>query len=211
VSTDTTTRLLELARGQHEVVATHQGRCFGTTAELRREFETHRWNREARSVFGVAGAPHTALYMAMARLLRAGPGAVISHQSALVLWGIVAAPLDPLHVTRMRAANGSKLRGDGIVPHETRRMPPHHVTRHCDFPIVTPSRALFDVASITPIGRVERWLDRVWTMRLVDHGSLRTTTRTLTSGGGGVSGPWGCCLARGAWTTSRPRVAWKVA
>jgi hypothetical protein len=111
----------------------------------------------------------------------------------------------------MRAANGSKLRGDGIVPHETRRMPPHHVTRHCDFPIVTPSRALFDVASITPIGRVERWLDRVWTMRLVDHGSLRTTTRTLTSGGGGVSGPWGCCLARGAWTTSRPRVAWKVA
>jgi very-short-patch-repair endonuclease len=194
VSTDTTTRLLELARGQHEVVATHQGRCFGTTAELRREFETHRWNREARSVFGVAGAPHTALYMAMARLLRAGPGAVISHQSALVLWGIVAAPLDPLHVTRMRAANGSKLRGDGIVPHETRRMPPHHVTRHCDFPIVTPSRALFDVASITPIGRVERWLDRVWTMRLVDHGSLRTTYEDLDKRGRRGVRPMGLLL-----------------
>ena len=183
MATDTTTRLLEFARGQHGVVATHQGRCFGTTTELRREFETHRWQREARSVFGVAGAPRTALYTAMARLLRAGPGALISHQSALGLWGIVAAPLDPLHVTRMRAANGSKLRGDGIIPHETRRMPPHHVTQHRDFPIVTPSRALFDVAATAPMGRVERWLDRAWTMRLVDHASLRETYEDLDKPG----------------------------
>lgn len=196
VATDTTTRLLEFARTQHGVVATHQGRCFGTATELRREFETHRWRREARSVFGVAGAPRTALYVAMARLLRAGPGAVISHQSALALWGIVAAPLDPLHVTRMRAANGSKLSGDGIIPHETRRMPPHHVARHRDFPVATPSRALFDVASRAPIGRVERWLDRAWTMRLVDHNSLRTTYEDLDKPGRRGVRPMGLLLGR---------------
>ncbi|MGI9623281.1 MAG: DUF559 domain-containing protein [Acidimicrobiales bacterium] len=108
----------------------------------------------------------------MARLLRAGPGAVVSHDSALVVWNVVNARLDPIHVTRMRAANGSKLGGDGLVSHETRKMPPHHVTTHLGFPIVTPARALADVAASTPIGRVERWVDRAWTMRLVDYSSL---------------------------------------
>jgi len=109
----------------------------------------------------------------MARLLRAGPGAVLSHHSALALFGVSGLGLDPLHVTRMRGSNGIKLRGDSIIPHESRRLPPHHITVHHGFPTVTPSRALADVSRIESLGRVERWLDWLWSRRLVTHSSIR--------------------------------------
>ena len=176
-------RLLELASLQHGVVATHQARALGSRHQAHHELSGPTWRSELSGVFGVAGAPRTPLYVAMARLLRSGPGAVVSHHSALWLWGVLPEHLDPLHITRMRAANGSKLRRDGIVPHETRKMPGHHVTSHRGFPIVVPARALADVAATTPLGRVERWLDRAWTSRLVDYGILRTVLDDLNKRG----------------------------
>ena len=72
---DALDRLMHLAASQHGVVATHQGRAVATPHELRRLFAGPLWRREARSVFGVAGAPRTRLYELMVALLRAGPRA----------------------------------------------------------------------------------------------------------------------------------------
>ncbi len=175
--------LLAIAAQQHGVVAAHQARTLGTRHEVQREFSSSTWRRERSQVFGVAGAPVTPMYRAMLGVLRAGPGAVVSHHSALWLWGVLPEHVDPLHVTRMRAANGSKLKRDGIAPHETRRMPPSHVTCHNAIPVVTPARALADVAATTAMGRVERWLDRCWTMRLVDYDVLTAVLDDLDKPG----------------------------
>jgi len=120
----------------------------------------------------VAGAPITARTIAMARLLRSGPGGTVSHVSALALWDVIDHGLDPLHVNRIRHSNSHRPRLDGVVPHETRRMPPGHVTTHDGFSIATPARALADAAATTPVGRLERWLDSAWSKRLVTYGDL---------------------------------------
>ena len=165
--------LLQLARRQHGVVASHQARKHGSRAQLHHEFTRPIWTEEAPQVHGLAGAARTPEFHAMVRLLRSGPGAVVSHISALWLWQVVAGErFDPLHVTRIRGSNGVKVRADGVVVHESRKMPPHHVTTHRGFSIVTPARALADVAAREPIGRVERWLDRAWSLRLVSHAEL---------------------------------------
>lgn len=164
--------LYQLAERQHGVVATHQARPFATTSQLRREFASNRWRRCAPGVFRAAGAPAGPYALVMVALLRAGPGAVVSHQSALALFGLPGPKLTPVHTTRMRGSNGVKVRGDGIVPHESRRLPPHHITVHDGFPTVTPSRALADASRTEGIGRLERWLDWLWVRRLVSATSV---------------------------------------
>jgi very-short-patch-repair endonuclease len=183
MSQDLRSALLAVASIQHGAVASHQARTLGTRHQTQREFSSATWCRAAPQVFAVAGAPRTPLQRVMIGLLRSGPGAVVSHLSALWLWDVTAEALDPLHITRMRAANGSKLRAERIFAHETRKMPGHHVTCHRDVPIVTPARALVDVAATMPLGRVERLLDRAWTMRLVNHETLTAVLDDLDKRG----------------------------
>ena len=180
MSTAIERELLRRARQQHGVVATHQARHLGSRGQISHEFSRPIWTEEAPQVYGVAGAARTPEFISMVRLLRSGPGAVVSHISALWLWEVVSGDwYDPLHVTRMRGTNGIKVRAEGISVHETRKMPTHHVATHRGFPTVTPARALADVAAREPTGRVERWLDRAWSLRLVSHGDLMRVLEDL--------------------------------
>ncbi len=184
MSTAIERELLSRARLQHGVVATHQARQLGTRAQINHEFTRAIWTEEAPQVFGVAGAARTPEFSTMVRLLRSGPGAVVSHISALWLWEVVMGVwFDPLHVTRIRGTNGVKVRADGISVHETRKMPSHHVTIHRGFAVVTPARALADVAALAPMGRVERWLDRAWSLRLVSYDELMRVLGDLNKKG----------------------------
>lgn len=184
MSTAIERELLRRARDQHGVIATHQARLVGSRAQIQHEFARPLWTREAPQIYGVTGAPRTPEYCAMIRLLRSGPGTVVSHISALWMWAVVVGEwFDPLHVTRMRGSNGVKVRAEAITVHETRKMPTHHVTTHRGFPIVTPARALADVAAREPLGRVERWLDRSWSLRLVSYQDLMTVLGDLNKKG----------------------------
>lgn len=176
--------LLETAAVQHGVIAIHQARPLASRSQLQREFSHERWKVAAPGVFSAVGAPDTEHKRAMVRLLRAGPGAVVSHESALWIWGVDHwAIRDLLHVTRMRGSNGVKLRPEGVVVHETRRMPCAHVTVHRGFPIATPSRALADLTMFHPSARIERLLDRAWTMGLVSYERLAGVLGDLASRG----------------------------
>jgi very-short-patch-repair endonuclease len=80
----------------------------------------------------------------MAAVLVAGPGAVLSHWSALRLWGLNdAAPARPIHVSvpghwvRMRP---------GIVFHRTRHLDPKECSIHAGIPVTSPLRSLVDLA-----------------------------------------------------------------
>lgn len=174
-----TAELLTLASTQYGVVALHQARRLAPRNVLRHEFGSDRWIREFRAVYRAAGSPRTPESDAMAHLLRSGPGAVLSHYSTLALFEVSGLALDPLHVTRMRGSNGIKLRDEPIIAHESRRLPPHHITTHLGFATVTPSRALADVCRTENVGRIERWLDWLWSRRLASRSSVQEVVLDL--------------------------------
>ncbi len=172
-------QLARLARRQHGVVAPFQCRSMATRSAVRHELGSGRWEPICGSVCIVAGAPVTTMALAMARFLRSGPGGSVSHTSALALWGVVDDGLEPLHVTRVRHTNSHRPKTDGVVPHETRRMPSDHVTAHEGFAVVTPARALADAAAWTPKARLERWLDKAWSIRVVTYADLDAVVSAL--------------------------------
>lgn len=172
-------QIARLARRQYGVVAPFQCRSMASRSALRHEFGSGRWEPICGRVLIVAGAPVTPMALAMARFLRSGPGGSVSHTSALALWGVVDHGLEPLHVTRVRHTNSHRPKIDGVVPHETRRMPNDHVTVHNGFAVVTPARALADAAAWTPEARLERWLDKAWSIRIVTYRDLDAVVSEL--------------------------------
>ncbi|MEE9417289.1 MAG: hypothetical protein V3V01_18560 [Acidimicrobiales bacterium] len=156
---------------------------FRTVVSGASELDSDRWDNRGGGVFVAGGAPETADCISMAALLRAGPGSVVSHYSALAMWGIPGQHMRPLHIQRMRAANGIKIPRTLVIPHESRKLPPHHVTVHRGFPVVTPARALADVSAREARGRLERWLDWLWSRNLVSHAALDEVVRDLLKRG----------------------------
>jgi predicted transcriptional regulator of viral defense system len=83
---------------------------------------------------------HEDLYVAW---LEAGSEAVISHDSALALYGLSDLLPAQVHVTVPRTASR---RRPGIRLH-TKRLSPHDVTRYEGLPVTTIRRTLVDVAA----------------------------------------------------------------
>jgi very-short-patch-repair endonuclease len=79
----------------------------------------------------------------MAAVLASGEGAVISHRSAAVLWGLLAR--DNLIVDISVPGNGGKKRRKGIRVHRSRTLTPDLVTRRHGIPVTKPSRTIADL------------------------------------------------------------------
>jgi predicted transcriptional regulator of viral defense system len=84
--------------------------------------------------------PHEDLFVAW---LQAGPDAVISHDSALVLYDLSDLLPSQIHVTVPRTASR---RRPGLRLH-TKRLEPEDVTRYGGLPVTTVIRTLVDVAA----------------------------------------------------------------
>jgi predicted transcriptional regulator of viral defense system len=146
--------LAALAARQHGVVSLaqledlgirRQGRC----TRLRRG----RLHRLHRGVFAVG---HTGVSREgnwMAAVLAVGPGAVLSHTSAAVLWGMLdtrgsrtAQVQLPIHVTV--CGHGESRRG--IEVHRSRTLDDTHTARRLGIPVTNPSRTLRDLRRVFP-------------------------------------------------------------
>ena len=77
----------------------------------------------------------------MAAVLACGEGAVLSHGSALSLWGIWKRWDSPFHVTVT-----SDRRPKGVRVHRVARLSRRDVTRHQGIPVTTLARAMLDQA-----------------------------------------------------------------
>jgi predicted transcriptional regulator of viral defense system len=102
-----------------------------------------RFVRARPHVYRLAQFPassHEDLYVAW---LEAGPEAVISHDSALALYGLSDLLPAQVHVTVPRTASR---RRRGIRLH-TKRLSPQEVTRYEGLPVTTVRRTLVDVAA----------------------------------------------------------------
>ncbi|NEE03130.1 type IV toxin-antitoxin system AbiEi family antitoxin domain-containing protein [Phytoactinopolyspora halotolerans] len=96
-----------------------------------------RWQRIHRGVYAVFSGPLTRAAQIWAALLRAGDGAVASHQTAAELDGLLSDVDDRIHVT-VEATRRVRGKIDGVVVHYAHRLPD---TRH---PSKDPPRTRID-------------------------------------------------------------------
>ncbi|HWJ41974.1 MAG TPA: hypothetical protein VNR67_00930 [Solirubrobacterales bacterium] len=139
--------LAQLATRQHGVVAWRQLRELGfrETAIKTRLAEGRLYHLHGE-VYAVG---HTRLAVRApwwAALLAYGPGAVLSHQSAAVLWGIRRKRRGPIHVTAAGGRQGMRRR-KGIWIHRC-KFTGEDVTTRDGFPVTTLPRTLFDLAEV---------------------------------------------------------------
>ena len=83
-----------------------------------------------------------------AGLLAYGTGAVLSHRTAALLWGIQRPRRGPVEVTASGGRQGVERR-QGIWIHRC-KLAPNDVTTRDGFPVTTVSRTLFDLAEVVP-------------------------------------------------------------
>ncbi|MCO5996184.1 hypothetical protein [Actinoallomurus rhizosphaericola] len=100
-----------LAR-QHGVIARWQALACGLTdAVLRARIESGRWQRVFTGVYAAFSGPLPRDAVLWAVVLRAGPGATLSHRTAAELDGLVDDVRDPVHVTVRRGRNVLPIEG----------------------------------------------------------------------------------------------------
>jgi very-short-patch-repair endonuclease len=128
--------------------------------------EGSRLHRVHRGVYAVGQRHlrHEARWMAA--VLACGAGAVLSHRSGGVHWGLVRSD----HVPEVTAPTRLRTRR-GIRPHQA-TLPPDERTIHEAIPVTTPNRTLFDLAAVLRERQLERAINEAEVRRLWDHTSL---------------------------------------
>ena len=132
-------RVIALAERQHEVVAAWQVRTLGWEPK-----RVHRALRNLRKVHhGVrATGDLSELGWFMAAALAGGPGAMVSHLSALQLMGLRPHRPGDIHVT-LTKRSGTAQR-EGIIPHRPRTTPERWTYKN--IPTTSPTQSLNDAA-----------------------------------------------------------------
>ena len=153
-------RIARVAAVQHGLFTTPQAVAAGATpAAIRHRLGTGRWVRVGGGVYRIAGVPVTWHQRALAACLIAGPGAVVSHRSAAVLWGVSGFRPGPLDITvppgrsnRNALARVHRSAVDGA--------------RRDGVPVTRPARTIADLARVVGGDVLEEAVDDVLCRRL---------------------------------------------
>jgi very-short-patch-repair endonuclease len=153
-----------LAARQHGVVSRRQLLQLGVGAgALRRRVESGHLQPVH---FGVYAVGHMAIVEEgrwMAAVLAAGPGAVLSHRTAGVLWGFVDSNPGPIHVT----AKGCGRSREGLLFHRSDTLDPAQCASRRGIPLTTVARTLVDMAATVPHWELRRSFDEADHLELV--------------------------------------------
>jgi very-short-patch-repair endonuclease len=169
--------LYELASQQHRLVSVRQVYQLGLSYEqLRDRITRGEWERVTSRVLARTGAPITDLALPMLAVLHHGADTYVSHTTALGAWGVPGFRLRPTNVMSRRVRDR---RGRVAVIHSTTDLTDAHITVLQGVPIVTPIRAIFDIAGREHPRKVERALDNAWARRLVSYALLHRTIDEL--------------------------------
>lgn len=120
-----------VARSQAGVISRTQALTLGVTADrIKAHVRAGRWAQLTRGVYATFSGPPTRRSLMWAAVLRAGPGAVLSHHSAAEIQGLIEPSTGPIHVAIPAARTVERMAG--VILHRSRRL---GTSRH-------PSRAL---------------------------------------------------------------------
>jgi hypothetical protein len=137
-----------LAGEQHGAISHAQVMAFGADRGLpRRRTSAGVWRRAAHGVYVIAGSQSTFEQRAMVALLSAGPGAMISHRTAGLLWGLVGGKPGPIELSVPRGRHHPH---EGVVVHRSRDLDRARTTRRQGIPVTGAARTILDIGAVDP-------------------------------------------------------------
>ena len=149
-----------IAARRHSLVSREDALgCGMTDRMIHQRLASGRWQRVAPGLYRLAGVPVTWKQRALAACLISGPGAVVSHRSAAVLWGVSGFRPGPLDITvppgrssRNALARVHRSRTDGVLRDRV--------------PVTRPARTVMDLAGVVGGAALEEAVDDVLCRRL---------------------------------------------
>jgi very-short-patch-repair endonuclease len=132
----------------------------------------HAWHHRVFAVGHQGLSPHG---LCMAAVLFRGPGAMISHQSAIWLWGLEPKLEIPLHVSVRWRGHAQ----DSIGLHHCPALRIEDVAKTEGLPVTAVPRALLDYASEAKTHRLERAVDRADRLELLDLAAVDLITEEI--------------------------------
>ena len=150
-------RLALIAERQGGAFSFEQARRQGfSKATISRRLRCGAWRRHHPGVYSFAGAPPTRLLDLWAAVLAAGPGAVITHETAALAHGAERLATSPITLTN---PHGHHHRLAGVCVHQIDDLEPHHRTTWHGLPISTPPRTVVELGATQHEDVVGRVLD----------------------------------------------------
>ncbi|HSM35638.1 MAG TPA: DUF559 domain-containing protein [Longimicrobiales bacterium] len=145
----------DLAGRQHGVVARAQLLAAGVPAHVvDHRLKAGRLRGLYRAVYRVGPQPGRR-ERAMAAVLACGEGAVVSHRSAAVLWGLLSRPAGP-HPVEISLRRGYREPGPSVLVRRIRSLRRDETTVLDGIPVTIPARTVLDLAATTGEREVER-------------------------------------------------------
>lgn len=160
----------------------------GSHSTVTRRARDGRLRTELPGVYVVAGAPASVEQRRWIALLAAGPGAVLSFETAARIHGVSTVPaLGPTVVT-VRPSGWQRL--PGVTVHQLNDLAPDHVTEVDGLPVTTIERTIVDLAAVWRRGRVRMAVeDAVAAKRTTDAAIGPTPTCSCSPPGASGSTP----------------------
>src|SRR3954452_2924322 len=163
--------LWRLARRQHGVVARRQLLELGFTDEaIKHRLRNGRLHRVYPGVYAVGRPELTQQGKWMAAVLACGNGAVLSHLSAAVLWGI--RPREGIQI-EVSVPGRRTPRRPGIRIHRRAALIAKDVTTHKGIPVTSPACTLIDMTPRLNDGQREAAVNEADKLDLIDPERLR--------------------------------------
>lgn len=163
--------LARLAEHQHGVVSAAQARSLGISpGSLHQSRQTGLWESITDQVIRRVGAPTGRGQRVMVAVLDAGPGAALSHRSSASWWRVRGAAIEPIHA--VRTSRSHRLSQVGAIIHTVRELPEAWLTLADGVPVVRPQFAALQLFATCRYGQAERWVETMWSLRLLDGRSL---------------------------------------
>jgi hypothetical protein len=102
--------------------------CGFTLGAIRAMVQPGRWRRLGRGVYWMFSGPPTRAALLWAAVLEVGSGAVLSHESAAELWGLLDQAASLIHVSfparrRVVSPSGVRIHACRVMPRATRQPP----------------------------------------------------------------------------------------
>src|SRR5438067_1648652 len=156
-----------LAARQHALITHRQARGAGLSARaVKHRLATGQWEVMCpRSVYRLAGSPHTWRQLLLATALASADGGAASGEAAAALWRLPGFPAGPI-VVRNRYGKSRRQLERGRV--QSCLLPPEHITVVELIPVTTVPRTIFDLMALVRPERAERALDNALAMGLTD-------------------------------------------
>ena len=154
--------IARVALRQHGVFLRSDVLAVGMTdAQIEFRVRAGRWVRESPGLYRMAGVPVTWNQKALAACLAAGPGAMVSHRSAAVVWGVSGFRPGSIEIT---VPDGRSVRSRLATVH--RSASPGMPAKRQGLPVTRPSRTILDLAGVVRSDLLEEGVDDVLCRRL---------------------------------------------